>query len=88
MSNDKKVSLQDSIIQIRILKALDKIKLVGPFKHFAMIGLLRGLKQPNILTPNLIWKYVNDECEIKEYEKDEFNWIEKNKCYFNEIFDE
>ncbi|KAL6122706.1 hypothetical protein NUSPORA_00235 [Nucleospora cyclopteri] len=85
---DKKLNLQDYLIHIRILKALENIRPFGPFKHFKLITILRNLKQPNVLTASSIWKYLNEEFEIKKYENKEREKITAMKSSFNSIFDD
>lgn len=88
MAHDKKVNLSDNAIQLRIIKAFDKIKLFGPFKHFRMINLLRNLKQPNVITPNIIWKYLDNEFDIKRLEGDMLEEMRNEECFFDDIFEE
>ncbi|OQS54841.1 hypothetical protein EHP00_196 [Ecytonucleospora hepatopenaei] len=88
MGLNKKKNTIDKSVQIRILKAMNKLNFFGPFKHFNMIILLKGLKQPNIITPQLVYKYLSTEFDTKYYESKEVENIQKSCSYFDSIFDE
>ena len=85
---EKKLNLQDYLIHIRILKALEDIRPFGPYKNFKMIVILRNLKQPNVLNASNIWKYINDEFDVEKYEKLENDKILSMKCTFDDVFDD
>ena len=64
---DKKINLADSSIQIRILKALGDIRPFGPFRHFYVVQVMRGLKKPNVIGAKHIWEFLEQEFELQRY---------------------
>ena len=66
---DKKINLSDSSIQIRILKALGDIKPFGPFRHFFIVQMMRGLKKPNVIGSKHIWEFLEQEFEMHRYDE-------------------
>lgn len=88
MPMGKKSNKLENSIQIRILKAIAMLNIFGPFKHFSRVVILRGLKQPNVLKPALIWKFIEEEYDVKRYEQEELKKIKETQCWFNDIFDE
>ncbi len=82
---DKKVNLNDSAIQIRILKALEDVKPFGPYKHFYLVRVLNNLKSPNILTGDIFWKYLKDELNLVEEDNLENKKFESESMTFDEI---
>lgn len=68
MSLVKKVNTTDANIKIRILKALGTYKPYGIFKHFVMVKVLRNLKQPNAISADDIWKFLDERYGLDNLE--------------------
>lgn len=69
MSLVKKVNTTDINIKIRILKALATYKPFGMFKHFVMVKVLRNLKQPNAISAEDIWKFLDERYGLDNLEE-------------------
>jgi hypothetical protein len=65
MSQKKKQIHNETLIKIRILKALADIKPYGILKHFYMIRLSRNLKRPNIISTGDVWKFLEANYDLK-----------------------
>jgi len=83
---EKKINLEDPVIQIRILKALEDVKPFGVFRCFSMIKIIRNLKQPNIISAKHIWTFLKNEFDSDAYtQKCNLQFTELN-CTFDKVF--
>ena len=70
------------------MKALEDICPFGLFKHFYMIRALRNLKQPNVITSQHIWGFLETGFDLKKYDKEADRKINEGEKCFDEIFQE
>jgi hypothetical protein len=69
MSQRKKQIHNETLIKIRILKALADIKPYGILKHFYMIRLSRNLKRPNIISTSDVWKFLEVNYDLERFDR-------------------
>lgn len=66
MSIQKRQIHNDTMIKIRILKALGDTKPYGTFKHFYMIRISRFLKRPNVISTKDIWEFLKANYDLEQ----------------------
>lgn len=57
-------------VNIRILKALGDVRPFGPCKHFYILLVLKKLKKPNIITPEMLWRFLSLYFDLEEKNKE------------------
>lgn len=70
MSKKRKEIFNETLIKIRILRALADIKPYGALKHFYMIKISRNLKRPNIISTEDIWKFMKSKYDLERLDKE------------------
>ena len=78
MSKKRREIYNETLIKIRILKALADTKPYGILKHFHMIKISRNLKRPNVISTEDIWKFMRSKYDLERLDResdDEFNSI-------------
>lgn len=53
-------------MNIRILKALGDVRPFGPCRHFYISMILRKLKRPNVITSEMLWRFLNLYFDAQE----------------------
>jgi hypothetical protein len=81
----KKVTHSDINIRIRILKALSTYKPIGLFKHFVMFKVLRNLKQPNAISADDIWKFLDERYGLDKLDKKANIELEMKEFSYDDI---
>lgn len=70
MSKRRKEIFNETLIKIRILKALGETKPYGALKHFYMIKISRSLKRPNIISTEDIWKFLESQYNMQSLDEE------------------
>lgn len=77
----RKINYADPGIKIRIIKALADEKPFGFLRHFVMVRVIRGMKKPNVISNQNIWRFMGEN-----FPEDKFSTEETKRIPFDEIF--
>lgn len=86
MSRKQKEIFNETLIKIRILKALGDIKPYGALKHFYMVKVLRNLKRPNVISTGDIWKFLRSKYDLDRFDREADEDLGETRLELADVF--